>query len=89
MNLFQNKDLNDLQYWIIFVPQKSYVCERYLEQEGLFGYFTILDFPLGFMPLDSDLFSLESDDSYQDFLLVILNFYLSKSYIIFYAFLVW
>ncbi|KAJ6221161.1 hypothetical protein RDWZM_006973 [Blomia tropicalis] len=69
VNLFQNKDLNDLQYWIIFVPQKSYVCERYLEQEGLFGYFTILDFPLGFMPLDSDLFSLESDDSYQDFLL--------------------
>ncbi len=49
---------------------QSYECERYLEQEGLFSYFTILDFPLGFIPFDRDLFSLELNDSYQDYLLV-------------------
>lgn len=70
LNVFQSKEINDLQYWIIFVPQKSYECERYLEQEGLFSYFTILDFPLGFIPFDRDLFSLELNDSYQDYLLL-------------------
>lgn len=70
MNVLQNKDANDVLYYIIFTPQKSFDCERYLEQEGLYSYFTFLEFPIGFIPLDRDLFTLECNDSYLDYLLV-------------------
>lgn len=59
-----------LTLFIFFNNPQSYDCEKYLENEGLYSYFSILEFPLGFIPIDRDLFSLELNDSYQDYLLV-------------------
>ncbi|KAH8041943.1 hypothetical protein HPB51_019684 [Rhipicephalus microplus] len=38
---------------------KAHVCEQTLESEGVFGYVKLLEYPLGLIPLDTDLFSLE------------------------------
>ncbi|KAH6934359.1 hypothetical protein HPB50_023378 [Hyalomma asiaticum] len=37
----------------------AHVCEQTLESEGVFGYVKLLEYPLGLIPLDTDLFSLE------------------------------
>ncbi|CAH1796198.1 unnamed protein product [Owenia fusiformis] len=47
------------KYKILMVPRKLHVCEQILEQEGVHGYVTIEEFQLDFIPLDTDLVSLE------------------------------
>ncbi|KFM57951.1 Vacuolar protein sorting-associated protein 33B, partial [Stegodyphus mimosarum] len=46
-----------------------YKCEKVLEREGVYGNATLMDFPLGFLPIDKDLFSLEISDFYRAFYL--------------------
>ncbi|KAH7643688.1 vacuolar protein-sorting protein-like protein [Dermatophagoides farinae] len=70
LNVFHSKDIQDIQYWIIFVPKKTFDCEKYLEKEGLYSCFNIWEYPLGFIPFDNDLFSLEQKDLYHDYLLL-------------------
>ncbi|KAH7956516.1 hypothetical protein HPB52_010157 [Rhipicephalus sanguineus] len=68
----QNK--KECKYYIICIPRKAgkqcllffpcsqlqaHVCEQTLESEGVFGYVKLLEYPLGLIPLDTDLFSLE------------------------------
>lgn len=53
----QNK--RECKYYIICIPRKVHACEQTLESEGVFGYVKMLEFPLGLIPLDTDLFSLE------------------------------
>ncbi|UXI16031.1 hypothetical protein NH340_JMT01974 [Sarcoptes scabiei] len=69
-NVSLSKDITDNQYWIFFIPKKTFDCEQYLEQEGIYGNFTVWDFPIGFIPLENDLFSLEQKFGYQDYLLL-------------------
>lgn len=56
---------------IFWVPRRTMVGEKILEDEGVLGDVSILEFPLHFLPLESDLLSLELDDSFSDLFLVI------------------
>ncbi|XP_013791517.1 vacuolar protein sorting-associated protein 33B-like, partial [Limulus polyphemus] len=62
----QNKDVT---FWIVFVPRKLHVCELILEQEGVYDEATLLEYPLGLIPLDNDIFSLEVSDFFSSFYL--------------------
>ena len=47
-----------------------HVCELILEQEGVYGHVTINEFQLDFIPLDSDVLSLEVPEFFRSFFLV-------------------
>ncbi|KAL7273187.1 Vacuolar protein-sorting-associated protein 33 [Rhizina undulata] len=69
----------DFEYSVFFVPRRTLVCEKILEDEGVLGDVTIGEFPLYFLPLEQDLLSLELDNSFEEL-------YLRKDYTsIFYA----
>lgn len=55
--------------YIIFVPRKLHLCELILEQEGVYGDTELHEYPLGFIPLDTDLYSLEIPDFFLSFFL--------------------
>ncbi|XP_076343220.1 vacuolar protein sorting-associated protein 33B-like [Tachypleus tridentatus] len=59
----------DVAFWIVFVPRKLHVCELILEQEGVYDEATLLEYPLGLIPLDNDIFSLEISDFFSSFYL--------------------
>uniref|UniRef100_A0A1E1X9V4 Putative vacuolar sorting protein vps33/slp1 sec1 family n=1 Tax=Amblyomma aureolatum TaxID=187763 RepID=A0A1E1X9V4_9ACAR len=61
----QNK--RECKYYIICIPRKVHVCEQTLESEGVYGYVKLLEFPLGLIPLDTDLFSLELPSFFNTF----------------------
>jgi len=46
------------------------VCDKVLEEEGVLGDATIGEFPLYFIPLESDVLSLELEDAFEDLYLV-------------------
>jgi len=54
----------------MFVPRRTLVCEKILEDEGVLGDLTIGEFPLHFIPLESDLLSLELEDAFEELYLV-------------------
>jgi hypothetical protein len=51
---------------IFMVPRKTLLCERILEEEGVYGDAHISEFPMDFMPLDDDVYSLELNDAFTD-----------------------
>ncbi|XP_078285990.1 vacuolar protein sorting-associated protein 33B isoform X1 [Rhinoraja longicauda] len=57
------------KYKIIFTPQKFYMCETVLEEEGIFGDVTIDDWDFYLLPLDDDLISMELPEFYRDYFL--------------------
>lgn len=54
------------QYYIYFVPRRRMMCERVLEEEGLYGSITVGEYHLDFLPFDSDVLSLEFDTSFKE-----------------------
>ncbi|KAI8141985.1 Sec1-like protein [Fennellomyces sp. T-0311] len=46
---------------LYFVPRRTRVCERILEEEGVFGSITIGDYAMDWIPLEDDLISMELD----------------------------
>lgn len=65
----RDKKVNQARdYHIIFVPRKTLICERKLQDLGVFGTFkdNIKDFSLDLIPLDYDLLSMENHDVYKD-----------------------
>ncbi|XP_052800544.1 vacuolar protein sorting-associated protein 33A-like isoform X4 [Mya arenaria] len=55
------------EYHIIFVPRKSLLCERRLKEAGVHGSVThIEEFSLSMIPFDSDLMSMEMDNSFRE-----------------------
>ncbi|KAI9320900.1 Sec1-like protein [Dichotomocladium elegans] len=50
-------------FTLCFVPQRTRVCERVLEEEGVFGSITIADYAMDWIPLEDDLISMELDPS--------------------------
>ncbi|XP_014663924.1 PREDICTED: vacuolar protein sorting-associated protein 33B-like isoform X2 [Priapulus caudatus] len=56
-------------YRIILVPRKTFLCENLLEQEGVHGYVTLDQYCPNFLPLDSDLLSLEMPGFFRSFFL--------------------
>ncbi|CAG2176449.1 unnamed protein product [Oppiella nova] len=64
INADKRRGAEDIEYWIVFVPKKIQICDECLEREGVYQYITLLNYPLGLIPLDIDLFSLEFPDFY-------------------------
>lgn len=63
----------DFEHSLFFVPRRTPLCDRILEDEGVFGDVTINEYPLYFIPLEPDVLSLELDDAFEDL-------YLHKTY---------
>ncbi|KAK6541217.1 hypothetical protein TWF694_008584 [Orbilia ellipsospora] len=63
----------DLEHSLFFVPRRTPLCDRILEDEGVFGDVTVNEYPLYFIPLEPDVLSLELDDAFEDL-------YLHKTY---------
>ena len=54
------------EYHIIFVPRKSLLCEKKLKEAGVHGSLTnIEEFSLTLIPFDSDLLSMEIENSFR------------------------
>ena len=57
------------EFSIFWVPRRTLVSEKILEEAGVLGDTSIAEFPLYFLPLEKDLLSLELDDSFSDLFL--------------------
>ncbi|KAL2064773.1 hypothetical protein VTL71DRAFT_3912 [Oculimacula yallundae] len=54
------------EFSIFWVPRRTLVSEKILEEAGVLGDTSIAEFPLYFLPLEKGLLSLELDDSFSD-----------------------
>ncbi|KAK6586389.1 hypothetical protein PZA11_001446 [Diplocarpon coronariae] len=54
------------EFSIFWVPRRTLVSEKILEEAGVLGDTSIAEFPLYFLPLENDLLSLELDESFAD-----------------------
>lgn len=64
----QNK--SHKEFHIFFVPRKSLLCEKKLQNRGVFGSFTLIEeFPCDLFPFDSDLVSMELNETFKEFFL--------------------
>ncbi|KAH0562541.1 hypothetical protein GP486_002772 [Trichoglossum hirsutum] len=54
------------EFSIFWVPRRTLVCNKILEDEGILGDVNIAEFPLYFVPLEKDLLSLELEDSFAE-----------------------
>ncbi|KAG0650669.1 Vacuolar sorting-associated 33A [Hyphodiscus hymeniophilus] len=54
------------EFSIFWVPRRTLVSEKILEEAGVLGDTSIAEFPLYFLPLEKDLLSLELNDSFGD-----------------------
>ncbi|XP_048473016.1 vacuolar protein sorting-associated protein 33B [Rhincodon typus] len=58
------------KYKIIFTPQKFFMCETVLEEEGIFGDVTFDEWAFYLLPLDDDIISMELPEFFRDYFLV-------------------
>ncbi|PBP27377.1 Sec1 family protein [Diplocarpon rosae] len=54
------------EFSIFWVPRRTLVSEKILEEAGVLGDTSIAEFPLYFLPLEKDLLSLELEESFAD-----------------------
>ena len=54
-----------LEYSVFFMPRRTMVCEKVFHEEGIFADVTLAEYPLDFIPFDSDILSLELDTAYK------------------------
>lgn len=54
-----------LEYSVFFMPRRAMVCEKVFQEEGIFADVTLSEYPLDFIPFDSDILSLELDTAYK------------------------
>jgi hypothetical protein len=66
LNQQKTKGNNAKQYGIIFVPRRSRVCEEKLKEQGVRGEIIIDELNLDFLPIDTDLLSMEANDCFRD-----------------------
>lgn len=59
----QSKRLN---YWLYLCPRRTVVCERVLEEEGVYGDLIIGDCQLDLIPFDTDLLSFEYPNAFRE-----------------------
>lgn len=55
-----------IEYHIVFLPNKSMLCEKRLIQDGVFGSVRCHSLPVYLFPLDTDLLSMELASSFRD-----------------------
>ncbi|KAK4698115.1 vacuolar protein sorting-associated protein 33A, partial [Lecanoromycetidae sp. Uapishka_2] len=58
------------EFSIIWVPRRTLVCNKILEEAGVLGDVGVQEFPLHFVPLEQDVLSLCLDDSFEDLYLL-------------------
>ncbi|CAF0812306.1 unnamed protein product [Adineta ricciae] len=66
LNSQRSKGASPKQYGIIFVPRRSRVCEEKLKEQGVRGDIIIDELNLDFIPIDTDVLSMESNDCFRD-----------------------
>ncbi|OJD10848.1 hypothetical protein AJ78_08249 [Emergomyces pasteurianus Ep9510] len=54
------------EFSIFWVPRRTLVCNQILEDEGIIGDVNVTEFPLYFLPLESDILSLQLEDAFSD-----------------------
>ncbi|OJJ47246.1 hypothetical protein ASPZODRAFT_64793 [Penicilliopsis zonata CBS 506.65] len=54
------------EFSVLWVPRRTLVSDKILEEEGIIGDVNIAELPLYFMPLEDDVLSLELEDSFSD-----------------------
>ncbi|KAI1765327.1 vacuolar protein sorting 33A-like protein [Hypoxylon sp. FL1150] len=57
------------EFHIFWVPRRTLVSDKILEEAGVLGDVSIAELPLYFFPLERDVLSLELDSSFQDLFL--------------------
>ncbi|XXG94090.1 Vacuolar protein-sorting-associated protein 33 [Hypoxylon texense] len=57
------------EFHIFWVPRRTLVSDKILEEAGVLGDVNIAELPLYFFPLERDVLSLELDSSFQDLFL--------------------
>lgn len=58
------------EFSVVWVPRRTQVCNKILEESGILGDVSVEEFPLHFIPLEQDVLSLCWDDSFGDLYLV-------------------
>lgn len=58
------------EFTVIWVPRRTLVGDQMLEESGVLGDVSVHQCPLYFVPLETDLLSLELQDSFTDIYLV-------------------
>lgn len=58
------------EFSIFWVPRRTLVSNKFLEEAGIIGDVNIAELPLYFLPLEQDVLSLELEDSFSDLYLV-------------------
>ncbi|KZT51079.1 Sec1-like protein [Calocera cornea HHB12733] len=53
-------------YTLLLVPRRTILCDRILEEEGVFGDITLGQLKLEFIPLEEDVLSLEMENTYRE-----------------------
>lgn len=54
------------EYFVYFVPRRTVVCEKILEEEKVHDLLTIGEYPLYVVPLDEDILSFELDLAFKE-----------------------
>ncbi|EFN85506.1 Vacuolar protein sorting-associated protein 33A [Harpegnathos saltator] len=58
------------EFHLFFVPRKSLLCQKKLQNRGVFGNFTLIEeFKCDLFPFDNDLLSMELSNSFKEFYL--------------------
>ena len=58
---------------LFWVPRRTLVSNKILEDEGVLGDVNVSEFPIYFLPLEDDVLSLELEDAFLELYLVSLN----------------
>ncbi|KAI9806850.1 MAG: hypothetical protein M1833_002507 [Piccolia ochrophora] len=56
----------DHEFSVFWVPRRTLVSQKILEEAGVLGDVNIAEYPLYFIPLEKDLLSLELDEAFSD-----------------------
>jgi hypothetical protein len=60
------RGVKNKNYHLFFVPRKTLVCERELEQLGVLGDITLGDYGMDLIPFEDDCISLEIDEAFRE-----------------------
>ena len=60
----------EYEFSVVWVPRRTLVCDKILEEAGVLGDISVEEFPLHFLPLEHDVLSLALEDSFGDLYLV-------------------
>ena len=66
IKLVRSESRTDHEFTVIWTPRRTRVSDMVLEEHGVLGEATILEFALHFIPLEQDVLSLELENSFND-----------------------